>query len=51
MTSSAVKSLPSDHFTPFLSFQVTLMLSAATPPLPNVGISSAKYGTNSSAEL
>src|SRR5215470_12311323 len=41
-TSSAVKSLPSDHLTPFFSFQVVVVPSFATSPLSIVGISSAR---------
>src|SRR5262249_29708767 len=45
-TSSAVKSLPSDHLIPFFSFHVTLLRSLATPPLSAVGISSARNDTS-----
>src|SRR6185369_2893284 len=44
-TSSAVKSLPSDHLMPGLSFQVMLMLSLAIPPLSYDGISAARRAT------
>ena len=42
--SSAVKGLPSCHFTPCLSFQVTDLPSAARPPFCTVGISAASTG-------
>ena len=41
-TSSAVNGVPSDHFTPVRSFQVTVVKSAETPPLAAVGISAAR---------
>src|SRR5215212_1280948 len=44
-TSSAVKSVPSDHLTPDLSFQVMLRLSLAIPPFSYEGISSARRAT------
>src|SRR5713101_10042853 len=43
-TSSAVKGLPSCHWTPFLSFQVTDLPSLATPPFCTLGISAARTG-------
>src|SRR6266446_4528431 len=44
-TSSAVNGRPSCHCTPFLSFQVTDMPSAAIPPFSTSGISAARTGT------
>ena len=44
-TSSAVNGWPSCQVTPFLSFQVTLLPSAASPPLSRVGTSAARIGT------
>src|ERR1700682_1371861 len=44
-TSSAVNGVPSDHFTPGLSFQVIVVWSFETPPLSRVGISAARLGT------
>src|SRR3989442_1115980 len=41
-TSSAVNTVPSDHFTPVRSFQVTLVKSLATPPFATLGISAAR---------
>ena len=43
--SSAVNGLPSCHVTLRLSFQVTDLPSAATPPFSRVGISAARMGT------
>ena len=43
--SSAVNGLPSCHFTPCLSFQVTDVPSLARPPFSMVGISAASTGT------
>ena len=45
--SSAVTSLPSDHFNPSFSVQVMDRRSAETPPFPTVGISTANAGTSS----
>src|ERR1700741_3030469 len=46
-TSSAVNGRPSCHSTPFLSFQVTDVPSAATPPFSISGIWTASTGTRS----
>jgi hypothetical protein len=46
-TSSAVNGVPSCQVTPRLSFQVTLLPSAATPPLARLGISAASTGCSS----
>ena len=43
--SSAVKGLPSCQVTPFFSFQVTDLPSAARPPFSRLGISAARIGT------
>ncbi len=43
--SSAVNGCPSCQVTPRLSFQVTLLPSAATPPFSRVGTSAARMGT------
>src|SRR5262245_2490113 len=42
-TSSAVKSLPSDHLMPGLSFQVTVLRSLETSPFSTVGTSAARF--------
>ena len=46
-TSSAVNGLPSCHCTPRLSFQVTDLPSAASPPFSRLGISAASTGKRS----
>ena len=43
-TSSAVKGWPSCHLTPFFSFQVTDLPSAASVPSSRPGIDSARIG-------
>src|SRR5256885_14510846 len=44
-TSSAEKGEPSEYLTPCLSFHVTVVRSAETPPLATVGISAARRRT------
>src|SRR5215475_7329131 len=50
-TSSAVKGWTSCHFTSVLSFHVTDMPSAATPPFSRLGISAASTGKSSPSVL
>ena len=51
LTSAEVTGDPSDHLSPFFSFQVMDLRSALTPPLPTVGTSSAKKGTSAPVSL
>ena len=50
-TSAAVTGVPSDHFSPSCSFQVTDFRSSAMPPFSSVGISAARRGTCSPSGL